>query len=315
MDAIFWIGNTGNNGIEAIGKAAQRRSQPSGRTVEVWERDFRNGPTWTNFGQQSQNLDENGEPMDVYFYYEGEPTIYANIEYREGIYLGYKYYETACDDMNAAEEGTGDEWYDSQVLYPFGYGLSYTDFAWEIAEPATEDGHHQSPPDRDDERQGHQRRQRCRQGRGSGVRQPALHRRRHREGFGEPGRFCQDRSAPARESQVLTIDFVAQDMASFDWNDANGNGFSGYELEAGAYSITARRNSHEVVLEEVYTIDAGLNCTTDYTTGEEITPLFVGDFTSVNDSLLNNMISRATGLVQPEPAPSRTAPSMPITLR
>ena len=40
--------------------------------------------------------------------------------------------------MNAAEEGTGDEWYDSQVLYPFGYGLSYTDFAWEIAEPATE---------------------------------------------------------------------------------------------------------------------------------------------------------------------------------
>ena len=104
------------------------------------------------------------------------------------------------------------------------------------------------------------------------------------------------------ESQVLTIDFVAQDMASFDWNDANGNGFTGYELEAGTYSITARRNSNEVVLEEVYTIDTGLNCTTDYTTGEEITPLFVGDFTSVNDSLLNNMISRATGLVQPEPA-------------
>ena len=61
--------------------------------------------SWTNFGQQSQNLDENGEPMDAYFYYEGEPTIYANIEYREGIYVGYKYYETAYDDMNAAEEG------------------------------------------------------------------------------------------------------------------------------------------------------------------------------------------------------------------
>ena len=111
VDAIFWIGNPGNNGIEAIGKLLSGEVNPSGRTVEVWEKDFRNGPTWTNFGQQYQNLDENGEAMDAYFYYEGEPTIYANIEYREGIYLGYKYYETACDDMNAAEEGTGDEWY------------------------------------------------------------------------------------------------------------------------------------------------------------------------------------------------------------
>ena len=135
VDAIFWIGNPGNNGIEAIGKLLSGEVNPSGRTVEVWEKDFRNGPTWTNFGQQSQNLDENGEPMDAYFYYEGEPTIYANIEYREGIYVGYKYYETAYDDMNAAEEGSGDAWYDSQVLYPFGYGLSYTDFAWRSLSP------------------------------------------------------------------------------------------------------------------------------------------------------------------------------------
>ena len=302
VDAIFWIGNPGNNGIEAIGKLLSGEVNPSGRTVEVWEKDFRNGPTWTNFGQQYQNLDENGEAMDAYFYYEGEPTIYANIEYREGIYLGYKYYETACDDMNAAEEGTGDEWYDSQVLYPFGYGLSYTDFAWEIAEPATETvitNPHQivsmsvkvtnvgntagkdvvqiyaNPPYTV-----------------GGIEKASA----NLVGFAKT-----DLLQPG-ESQVLTIDFVAQDMASFDWNDANENGFSGYELEAGTYSITARRNSHEVVLEEVYTIENGLNCTTDYTSGEEITPLFVGDYTSVNDSLLNNMISRATGLVQPEPA-------------
>lgn len=302
VDAIFWIGNPGNNGIEAIGKLLSGEVNPSGRTVEVWEKDFRNGPTWTNFGQQYQNLDENGEAMDAFFYYEGEPTIYANIEYREGIYLGYKYYETACDDMNAAEEGTGDEWYDSQVLYPFGYGLSYTDFAWEIAEPAAETvitNPHQivsmsvkvtnvgntagkdvvqiyaNPPYTV-----------------GGIEKASA----NLVGFAKT-----DLLQPG-ESQVLTIDFVAQDMASFDWNDANENGFSGYELEAGTYSITARRNSHEVVLEEVYTIDAGLNCTTDYTSGEEITPLFVGDYTSVNDSLLNNMISRATGLVQPEPA-------------
>lgn len=101
------------------------------------------------------------------------------------------------------------------------------------------------------------------------------------------------------ESQVLTMDWVAQDMASFDWNDANGNDFIGYELEAGAYEITARRNSHDVVLSETYTVSSGIQCTHDYTTGNEITALFVDDWTTVNDSLLDNMISRSTGLVQP----------------
>ena len=302
VDAIFWVGNPGNNGIEAIGKLLSGEVNPSGRTVEVWERDFTQGPTWTNFGQQYQNTDENGEAMDAFFYYDGAATQYATIEYREGIYLGYKYYETAYDDLNAAEAGSGDAWYDSQVLYPFGYGLSYTNFEWEIAESAaqtaitnpfqvmsmsvrvTNTGNvagkdvvqvYANPPYTI-----------------GGIEKASA----NLVGFAKT-----DLLQPG-ESQVVTIEFVAQDMASFDWNDANANGFSGYELEAGNYSITARRNSHEVVLEEVYTIDNGLQCTTDYTSGNEITPLFVGDYTSVNDSLLNNMISRATGLVQPEPA-------------
>ncbi|MBQ1490521.1 MAG: fibronectin type III-like domain-contianing protein, partial [Blautia sp.] len=57
-------------------------------------------------------------------------TEYVSVEYREGIYTDYRYYETGYDDMNAVEPGSGDEWYDSQVLYPFGYGLSYTTFDW-----------------------------------------------------------------------------------------------------------------------------------------------------------------------------------------
>lgn len=99
-----------------------------------------------------------------------------------------------------------------------------------------------------------------------------------------------------------TVDWVAQDMASYDWNDANANGYTGYELEAGDYVITARSNSHDVKLSETYTVAAGMNCTTDYITGNEIESLFVDDFTSVNDSLLSGMISRATGLTQPAPA-------------
>ena len=83
MDAIFWVGNTGNNAIEAIGKLISGEVNPSGHTVEVWERDFTKGPSFTNFGNQTQNVDENGDTMDAFFYHNGEATKYATIEYRE----------------------------------------------------------------------------------------------------------------------------------------------------------------------------------------------------------------------------------------
>lgn len=139
VDAIFWVGNTGNNAIEAIGKLISGEVNPSGHTVEVWERDFTKGPSFTNFGNQTQNVDENGDTMDAFFYHNGEATKYATIEYREGIYVGYKYYETRYEDA-VMEQGNasgnagiftskGDSWvYGEEVAYPFGYGMSYTTF-------------------------------------------------------------------------------------------------------------------------------------------------------------------------------------------
>ena len=59
--------------------------------------------------------------------------MYSDVEFREGIYIGYRYYETKADDMNAAEAGSGDAWYQEAVLYPFGYGLSYTTFEYRDA--------------------------------------------------------------------------------------------------------------------------------------------------------------------------------------
>ena len=293
VDAIFWVGNTGNSSIEALGELIAGEVSPSGRTIEVWEKDFKKGPVWTNFGQQTQN------GTDAFFYDENGVTNYATVEYREGIYLGYKYYETAADDKNAEEAGSGDAWYDEQVLYPFGYGLSYTSFDWELdgisADRAITDAHqtitvkvkvtntgkvagkdvvqiYANPPYTK-----------------GGIEKASA----NLMGFGKTKLL-----APG-ESDIVTVQFVAQDMASFDWNDANGNGFEGYELENGTYRISARRNSHETVLEEEYTVTEDIFCTVDYTSGAEIAPLFVDDFTSVNDSLLNNMISRATGLTQP----------------
>lgn len=88
-------------------------------------------------------------------------------------------------------------------------------------------------------------------------------------------------------------------MASFDEFDVNGNGFAGYELEAGDYIISARRSSHEVVLEHTYNVPATIQCKTDYTTGNEIAPVFVDDYTTVRDSLTDNMLSRGDGMTQP----------------
>ena len=86
-------------------------------------------PTFTNFGLNTQNKADDGSRLDTLYYDKnGNPTKFANLEYREGIYLGYKYYETLYAD---AEEGAKDAAYEN-VLYPFGYGLSYTSFQWEL---------------------------------------------------------------------------------------------------------------------------------------------------------------------------------------
>jgi beta-glucosidase len=225
------------------------------------------------------------------------------VEYREGIYTGYRYYETIADDMNATNAGSGDTWYDQNVVYPFGYGLSYTTFDWELAEDiaptatisaanetvtmkvkVTNTGDYA----------------------GKDVVQIYYSAPYTKGGIEKASvnliEYAKTDLLQPGESQTVTIQFVAQDMASFDWNDANNNGFKGYELEKGDYTISARRNSHEEVLSMTRMIGADIQCKTDYTTGSEITPVFTGDYTTVNDSLLSGMISRADGLTQPAAA-------------
>ena len=289
VDAIFWVGNTGNNAIEAIGQLISGEVNPSGHTVEVWEKDFTQGPTWTNFASQEQN------GTDAFYYTEdGEQTIYATVEYREGIYLGYKYYETLYDDASASEKEAAY----SNVLYPFGYGLSYTTFQWEIVPGST-----YSITDAWQEMSMQVKVTNTGSVAGKDVVQVYANPPYTKGGIEKASAnlvaFAKTDLLQPGESQTVTLEWVAQDMASFDWNDANGNGFVGYELEAGNYVITARRNSHDIVLTQNYYISSGIKCTNDYTTGNEITALFVDDYTTVNDSLLSGMISRADGLKQP----------------
>lgn len=113
IDACLWMGVTGCNGLEALGALASGKVSPSGRLVDTWLYDNMSNPAMQNFGNAV---------------YEGTDIPYVN--YVEGIYLGYKYFETRYEDVVMGTPNVGDYEYDDVVYRPFGFGLSYTDFEW-----------------------------------------------------------------------------------------------------------------------------------------------------------------------------------------
>lgn len=133
-DAILWIGNPGNTGFQSLGDILAGRVNPSGRTPDIWDADLLANPVQANFCDRiyentrgvvfSSNYDGTNNPAGLYY-----------IEYEEGIYVGYRYYETA-DALGALPYGrvdeTGRKTLDGAVNYPFGYGLSYTAFSQRI---------------------------------------------------------------------------------------------------------------------------------------------------------------------------------------
>ncbi len=130
VDAILWIGGVGGTGTKAVGRLLTGEVNPSGRTADIYPADLTADPTWANFGSnQYTNVDESNSPSGTAY----------QVEYEEGIYVGYRYYETAAEE---ALQGNYDGYdYDQAVVYPFGYGLSYTDFDMKFAEtPVYADG-------------------------------------------------------------------------------------------------------------------------------------------------------------------------------
>lgn len=106
------------NVTDAIGKVFSGEVNPSGRTVDTFAADALASPAAQNFGSY-RYYDEDGNPTKHYY-----------VDYAEGIYVGYKYYETRYEDKVLGQGNAGDYDYATEVVYPFGYGLSYTDFSW-----------------------------------------------------------------------------------------------------------------------------------------------------------------------------------------
>ncbi len=106
------------DGLQALPGILTGAINPSGRTVDTFAADALASPAAQNFGDYQ------------YFDESGNPTKYNYVSYAEGIYVGYKYYETRYEDVVMGAGNAGDYDYASQVVYPFGYGLSYTTFQW-----------------------------------------------------------------------------------------------------------------------------------------------------------------------------------------
>ncbi len=114
IDAILWVGLTGSTGFRAIAQILTGEVNPSGKTSMIWPADLSSDPTYVN-------------RLNTAFTNPIEGGTNGFIEYEEGIYVGYRYYETrfAEDNTFPVFGETGD--YDAAVLYPFGYGLNYED--------------------------------------------------------------------------------------------------------------------------------------------------------------------------------------------
>ncbi|MCD8340977.1 MAG: glycoside hydrolase family 3 C-terminal domain-containing protein [Clostridiales bacterium] len=283
VDACILVGCTGDDGTEAVVSALYGGINPSGHLTDTYVYDLTTSSTYANSGFEGLGYYTNGDG-----YYPADGTTNGNVgdsptyegvayvDYAESIYVGYKWYETADTegywDNISNEYGEG---YDGVVQYPFGYGLSYTEFEWEIVDATSgelsEDGTvsvtvkvtntgdvagkdvvqlYYNPPYYT-----------------GGIEKSSVN----------LADFAKTDLLQPGESQEVTLTLDVYDMASYDCYDANNNGFTGYELDEGDYTFMVSRNAHEVVDSFTCTISQNIQYPEDPVTGAEVSNLFTGE--------------------------------------
>ena len=275
IDAAVWIGFTGSNGITALGEILNGDVNPSGRLVDTWAADFTKNPSFVNFGT--------GCLPDTTDKYDGG--MYYSVDYEEGIYVGYRYYETRG-------ETDGEDWYNANVVYPFGYGLSYTTFNWTVGDASASEielGTTITVPV-------------TVKNTGSVAGKDVVQlyasapytlggiEKAHKVLVG----FAKTKLLQPGESETVTVSFDPYSAASYDYRDANSNGFSGYELEAGEYTLYVSRNAHESEKAIALNLAADVQIGTDPTTDSEVVNRYTDSENFLDsDWQLDTMLSRA----------------------
>ena len=236
IKSVVWCPGTGNVGFNALGKVFSGEVNPSGKTPDTFIYDMTTAPWWNNAEKTEYT---NLADMAVEGMNAGTAQVYAPAftNYVEGIYVGYKYYETA------AQEGAID--YDKTVQYPFGYGLSYTEFEQKMGELEEKDG--QISVDVEVTNSGDVA--------GKDVVE-VYYKPPYTNGGIEKSsanliEFAKTDLLQPGESQTVTVTFSIEDMASYDENNAKA-----YVLEKGDYVISINSDSHTVLDQKTYTADA-----------------------------------------------------------
>jgi len=284
VDAILHVGSIGATGATAVGQVIAGQINPSGRTTDLWAADFTADPTFVNFGS-FQYTDVSG------FYSQDGDKAYF-VEYEEGIYYGYRYYETA------AAEGFIN--YDEAVVFPFGYGLSYTEFEETLDSVAVQGDNvvakvtvtntgsvagkdvveiYYSAPYTP-----------------GGLEKSAV----------VLGSFDKTKLLESGESQTLEIAFPVRNMAS--WDSSQG----AYVQDAGDYVISLRANSHDVIAEETVALGAEVY-DTDSATGNPTSNKF-DDTTAYIEANTTNFSRADFAGTFPDGAEDKTTADAGITV-
>ena len=260
IDACINIGYPGAFGIMALGKILTGEVNPSGHTTDLVYTNYQNDPTWQNFGG---NFTNNG---DNYLDASGNNTQYHLVEYEENIYLGYRYYETRGKDDEA--------WYNANVVYPFGFGLSYTTFNEEIVNKADLETNALSANRfRVDVKVTNTGKVAGKQVvqvyaeapyTSGGIEKPY----KVLAGFGKTSLLEKGKS------ETIEIEIDPYYFASFDNHDKNNDGFKGFTLDSGNYKFHVATDSHTDIDIFTKSLVSTINFDKDPITNTEVKPLF-----------------------------------------
>ncbi len=229
VNSVLFVPGTGEVGIQSLPQVMKKGGiNPSGCLVDTFAADFLNSPASKNYGDFQYTFNGNGTDMNY-------------VTYKEGIYVGYKYYETRYEDVVLDQGNAGNYDYSAEVCYPFGYGLSYTDFEWSnftaiwngdictvtvdvknvgsVVGKDTVQIYAQSPYTSYDIE--------------NGVEKPSV----QLVGFAKTPLL-----EPGSDAQTVTVSFNKSELKAYDYNGAKT-----YIFDAGTYYVTAAQNAHVAV--------------------------------------------------------------------
>ncbi len=299
IDAAIWMGFPGETGTLALGSILNGSVNPSGKLADTYATDFKKDPTWENFGDNRITArtikDDNGNNVhspggDEYVFDVTTGSVprdyYYFVDYEEGVYVGYKYYET----RGATD---GEEWYDANVVYPFGYGLSYTRFTWTIEDAS---GINNVAISGSEKYTVQVRVKNDGDVAGKEVVQLYGHAPYTPGGIEKPEvtllDFAKTGLLQPGDEEVVTLTFDPYYLASYDYSGANDNNFKGYELEAGDYELRIGSDAHTAAIMVPFRVVSDILYDKDPVTGNTVE----NRYTDNEDEMFDSDVSLETVL-------------------